>query len=126
MTTPASAVTNMPRVLMLRVSFCRENSDWTKPTSRSSPSSARRRSAPHALTVSTAETSSTRWAESRAQCSMASSERRRVADRLAHLGGVVDAGEDLAHLPHLEEAEGQAEQVAVVAGDQSQVHLAAD
>ena len=171
---PARAVTNIPRVFMLMPSFCREKIAWTRPTSASSPSSARARSAPKALTVSTPETSSTRWAESRAASSIASRERRRAAgwcattpatssrdegrrhqrqpdvvdpehgqqddhqravdhrgqrraaDGLAHLGRVVDPREDLADLPHLEEPQGQAQDVAGVAGDQRQVHLAAD
>ena len=171
---PARAVTNIPSVFMLMPSFCREKIDWTRATSRSSPSSARARSAPKALTVSTPETSSTRWAESWAASSIACAGapprgrvvrrhaghqhrdegrrhqrqpdvvepehrqqddhqravdhrgQRRAADGLAHLGGVVDPREDLADLPHLEEPQGQPQDVAGVAGDQRQVDLAAD
>ena len=76
---PARAVTNVPRLDMLRLSFCSEKIDCTKPTRRCSPSSPRRRSAPNALTVSTPETSSTRCAESWPACSIASRERRLAA-----------------------------------------------
>ena len=171
---PARAVRNIPSVFMLRPSICSEKTEPTRPTRRPSPSSARARSTPKALIVSTPETSSTRWAERPAACSIASSERRRVAgwcaatprtstgtkavatsasrsvvepedrqqdddqravddgrrgraaDGLAHLGGVVDPREDLADPPHLEEVQGQAQDVAGVAGDQGQVDLAAD
>lgn len=51
---------------------------------------------------------------------------RRPADRLADLAGVVDPRQDLADAARLEEAERQVEQVAGVAGDEGQVHLAAD
>ena len=50
----------------------------------------------------------------------------RPADRLTHLVGVVDAGEDLADLPRLEELQGQSLEVAGIPRDQGQVHLAAD
>ena len=51
---------------------------------------------------------------------------RRSADRFPHLGCVVDPRQDLSRAAHLEESQGQAENVARIPGDQRQIHIAAD